>query len=250
MATFNTFVYNTGLNWLLDICIWASYIYYFYLSLRIYKQYRQWTELQYSDTEAVSLSWLRNFMYLIIAGEIFKFGWNIADILLGDLPFEQDWWWHLFTVGIICYVAINGYAQKQAQKIAFDTDTVKPIMERPVNDTDYALWKPKIEQLFVEEKIYLEPELSLQDLAQRLHTNSSVLSAAINQIFAKNFNDFVNEYRVEEFKKQIQLPENKHITLLGIAFDCGFNSKPTFNRAVKKFTGLSPKELWVQVQND
>ncbi|MEZ4905955.1 MAG: helix-turn-helix domain-containing protein [Spirosomataceae bacterium] len=83
----------------------------------------------------------------------------------------------------------------------------------------------------------------MADLAQKLKTNPSVLSAAINQNFGKNFNDFVNEYRIEEFKKQIQLPENKKLTLLAIAFDCGFNSKATFNQAFKKLTGQSPKEF-------
>jgi AraC-like DNA-binding protein len=105
------------------------------------------------------------------------------------------------------------------------------------------LWKGKIEQLMQNEKMFLNPELSLADLAKRLKTNVSVLSAAINQGFGKNFNDFVNEHRVLEFKQQAGLPENKHFTLLALAFECGFNSKATFNRAVKKATGLSPKEL-------
>ena len=95
----------------------------------------------------------------------------------------------------------------------------------------------------LQDKLYLEPELSLSDLAVKLKTNTSVLSAAINSNFGKNFNDFVNEYRVEEFKKQIKLPENQHYTLLAVAFDCGFNSKATFNRAFKKFTGQAPKAM-------
>ena len=103
--------------------------------------------------------------------------------------------------------------------------------------------KSKIENVMVREKLYLEPELSLSDLAQKLKTNTSVLSAAINSNFGKNFNDFVNEYRVEEFKKQIKLSQNQNYTLLAIAFDCGFNSKATFNRAFKKFTGQSPSRF-------
>jgi AraC-like DNA-binding protein len=80
-------------------------------------------------------------------------------------------------------------------------------------------------------------------LAQKLKTNTSVLSATINSNFGKNFNDFVNEYRVKEFKKQIKLPQNQNYTLLAVAFDCGFNSKATFNRAFKKFTGQSPSRF-------
>lgn len=250
VSSFNAFANKIGLNWVLDISIWVSYIVYFYLSLKIYKEYRSWSETQFSDTETISFTWLRNFIYLIIAGEAFKFCWNMADIVMGNLPYEQDWWWHLLTVGIICYVSIKGYTQRQAQKLVFSEMSTLPETEKKNIESDLDQWKPKIERLFEEEKLFLEPELSLTEVANKLKTNTSVLSAAINQLFGKNFNDFVNEYRVEEFKTSIKKPENQHLSLLGIALDCGFNSKPTFNRAVKKFTGLSPKELWVQVQND
>lgn len=240
------------LGWLESIAIWASYIYYFYQSLHIYKQYRVWAETQFSDTESISFIWVRNFIYLIIAGEVFKWCWFIADYII-DLPFEKDWWWHLLTIFIICYVGIKGYAQNQPKKLLFEAkhenivveinENTKQERSFPQSQTDYLEWKLKIERLFNEQKIYLQPELSLSDLALKLKTNTSILSAAINSNFGKNFNDFVNEFRVEEFKKQIKLPENQHYTLLAIAFDCGFNSKATFNRAFKKFTGQSPNKM-------
>lgn len=235
------------LNWLEDIVIWGSYAYYFYQSLKIYNEYRKWSETQFSDTETISFVWLRNFIYLIIAGEVFRLSWYVIDFLLNDLPFEQDWWWHLFTVCIICYVGISGYSQPQPHKISFSLSDIKISNEEKavkINiESDYSEWKTKIEKLMTDERVFLEPELSLNDLAIKLRTNTSILSAAINQNFNKNFNDFINEYRVEEFKRASQLPENKHLTLLAIAFDCGFNSKATFNRAIKKFTGKSPKEI-------
>jgi len=241
------------LGWLERISIWASYIYYFYHSLKIYREYRQWTLTQFSDTDTVSFEWLRNFIYLIIAGEIFRWIWHILSISF-QLDFNQDWWWHLFTVAIICYIGIRGYAQHQPKKLVFteqeSTKTPAALVSsyeadniNPLTIADYSEWKPKIERLFTEQKIYLEPELSLADLANKLKTNTSVLSAAINQNFGKNFNDFVNEYRVEEVKRQLKAPENAHLSLLGVAFDCGFNSKSTFNRAFKKLTGQSPKDF-------
>ncbi len=237
------------LGWVETLAIWTSYIFYFYQSLRIYREYRSWTETQFSDTETISFVWLRNFIYLIIAGEVFKFAWGLADKLLGDLPFEQDWWWHLFTVLIICYVGIKGYAQHQplhlvySSKNAMQEEIVKAAVITESKDNSFEELKIKIENSMLQEKLYLEPELSLSDLAQKLKTNTSVLSAAINSNFGKNFNDFVNEYRVEEFKKQIKLPQNQNYTLLAVAFDCGFNSKATFNRAFKKFTGQSPSRF-------
>jgi AraC-like DNA-binding protein len=215
---------------------WVSYIYYFVISLKILKQYGVWATTQFSEIDSISFNWLRNFIYLIIAGEIFKFGWNIADIIL-DLPFEKDFWWHLLTVFIICYVGLSGYAQSQPKKLLYNEQKENIANTKAENNpqTDYEAWKPKIEKLMKEDKIFLEPELSLNEMAQKLRTNQSVLSAAINQIFELNFNDFINKHRIEEFNYQLSQPENKNYTKLAVALDCGFNSKATFNRALKKF---------------
>jgi AraC-like DNA-binding protein len=92
------------------------------------------------------------------------------------------------------------------------------------------------------EKPYLEAELSLPDLARRLRMPVPLLSQVVNEGTGKNFNDFINAYRVAEFLRQAQEPANAHLSLLGIALNSGFNSKSTFNRAFKKVTGASPKE--------
>jgi AraC-like DNA-binding protein len=236
------------LSWLEKLALWISYAFYFFQSLKLYNHYRQWTLTQFSNTDSVSFEWLRNFVYLIIAGEVFKFLWQLADYII-DMPFEKDWWWHLLTVCIIVYVGISGYVQLQPKTLNFHN--VEDIIQEELFDANineeidikvptvvenlYLDWKPKIEKIMQEDRIFLEPELSLSEMALKLKTNSSVLSAAINKNFGKNFNDFINESRISEYKHQITLPANRHFTKLGIAFDCGFNSKATFNRALKKF---------------
>jgi len=102
--------------------------------------------------------------------------------------------------------------------------------------------------LLEEGKAYEDPELSLTQLAKALKTNPSILSKVINQGFGQNFNDFINDYRVAAVKQKLEAGEYKTQTLLGIAYDCGFNSKATFNRAFKKATGVTPKE-WVEKIN-
>jgi AraC-like DNA-binding protein len=225
------------LSWLETLALWAMYVYFFYLSLKIYKEYRNWAETQFSDTETISFGWIRNFIYLIITGEVFKTAWNLADYII-DMPFEKDWWWHLYTVAIICYVGIRGYTQAQPKFLHFTSNNLEVKPEPKVEESGQKVFNeliPKIESLFHKEKVFLEPELTLSELAIKLKTNTSLLSAAINQGFGKNFNDFVNEFRIREFEIQITNPENKNYTKLAIALDCGFNSKATFNRALKKF---------------
>ncbi|ADY52787.1 transcriptional regulator, AraC family [Pseudopedobacter saltans DSM 12145] len=101
-------------------------------------------------------------------------------------------------------------------------------------------------ELMLAERPYSNPELTLLDLAQQVHVHPNTLSQVINSIEQRNFFDYINAHRVEAFKQAILLPENQKFTLLSIAFDCGFNSKTSFNRNFKKVTGLSPSEYLKQ----
>lgn len=91
-------------------------------------------------------------------------------------------------------------------------------------------------------KPYLEKELTLYNLAEKLKVQPNYLSQVINSLEGKNFFDFINMYRVEAAKEKIRLGDYQNLTLLGIAFESGFNSKASFNRAFKKFTGQTPTE--------
>lgn len=92
-------------------------------------------------------------------------------------------------------------------------------------------------------KPYLEPDLNLKQFADDLHLPVHHLSQVINQQFNKNFYDYINSYRVAEIKSRLADNKYDHLTLLAIAFECGFNSKATFNNVFKKSTGRSPSEF-------
>ncbi len=232
-------------------------ILYFYWSYRLYRQYRSWSPTEFSDVEAVSFKWFHNFLVAFIASSLIGWSMTLLDLWL-KLDFWHDWWDELFNAGLIYYLCIAGYAQTQPRRLHFEpTGTVLgPIAEEKASDSALApsgktekladeelqSWKAQIERLMANERLYLEPELTLSDLARRLQTNASLLSAAVNRAFGKNFNDFVNEYRVEEVKRLLEDPKAKHLSLLGIGLECGFNSKSTFNRAFRKVTGVAPSE--------
>ncbi|MCK5281030.1 MAG: helix-turn-helix transcriptional regulator, partial [Cyclobacteriaceae bacterium] len=90
------------------------------------------------------------------------------------------------------------------------------------------------------EKPYLNNRLGLKDVAEYLNISVHHLSQVINEQLDKNFFDFVNDYRVTEVKSLLRDPKYKQFTLLAIAYDCGFNSKSSFNSVFKKITGLTP----------
>lgn len=91
-------------------------------------------------------------------------------------------------------------------------------------------------------RFYLDAELSLSSLAAALDIHPHELSRIINMALKKNFNDFINEYRIREITRKMQDPAYDRLTLLGIAFDSGFNSKTTFNRTFRQMTGKSAAE--------
>ena len=119
-----------------------------------------------------------------------------------------------------------------------------PVDKKPILDaTAAAALKTRLEQLIETSKPYLNPELTLRSLADQLETNANQLSWLLNDTIGKNFNSFVNQYRIEEFKKIAKDPRNDNFTIEGLAYNCGFNSKTVFNTYFKQQTGLTPSEF-------
>ncbi|MEF9477974.1 helix-turn-helix domain-containing protein [Chryseobacterium sp. 1B4] len=92
------------------------------------------------------------------------------------------------------------------------------------------------------QKPYLDSELNLIRLAEMLSVSTHHLSYVINTGFGKNFFQYVNEYRIDHAKKLLKEPDSK-LSILGIAYESGFNSKTSFNTTFKKVTGQTPSEF-------
>lgn len=101
----------------------------------------------------------------------------------------------------------------------------------------------RLKKAMDQEKMYLNSELTIQDVAEKLKTNKQYISEIINRSFHKNFYDYVNDYRIEEFKNLISLPGSDRMNILGLAYEAGFNAKATFNAVFKKKTGLTPSQF-------
>lgn len=92
------------------------------------------------------------------------------------------------------------------------------------------------------DKLYLNPELNLNKLAVQTGIGAKTISVVLNQHAHQSFNDFINEYRVEEVKARLMDAEFRHLTISGIALEAGFNSQATFQRVFKNITGHTPRE--------
>lgn len=102
-----------------------------------------------------------------------------------------------------------------------------------------------LDRLMSVEELYLDPGLNLSVLAKYIKVHPNKLSWLINEHKGQNFNEFINSYRLESFKKKALDPQNQKLTLLALAYDSGFNSKSVFNEFFKKSTGLSPR-AWLK----
>lgn len=255
-----------------------SLLIYLLLSLRYYLMYRAFIVQELSFADNLQFKWVRNFL---IACFLYFFSTVLLDILrlVGvNIGYQDTWWYYLLFAFIFYYIAISGYANSIEQKKNFELDFLRYQMpsliggivsnNEPVNEEEASyevlqtveankptestnsfinsVWKEKVAHAISVEKIYRNPELTLTDLANQLGTNPSLLSKIINRSFGKNFNDFVNEYRVLEVKENLANPNNAHLTIMSLAYDAGFNSKATFNRAFKKFIGDSPKSYQIK----
>lgn len=107
-----------------------------------------------------------------------------------------------------------------------------------------------LDQEMKRNKPYRNPNLKVAELASLIGTTSHSLSYLFNQYLEKNYYDYINEYRVEEFKALILKEEYAKYTLTALAELCGFSSRASFFRSFKKVTGITPNEYIKQVSGE
>lgn len=116
--------------------------------------------------------------------------------------------------------------------------TKKPLLDKRTAQA----YTDRVLNFLLTEKPYLNPSLSLRDLANQIEIHPNQLSWLLNDNLGKKFNEFINHYRVDHFKDLAKQPENSNITILGLAYESGFNSKTVFNTFFKKEMGITPAE--------
>jgi AraC-like DNA-binding protein len=243
-----------------------SLLIYLVLCIRYYRRYKQFILQEASFADAIMFRWVRNFIIAFFIYFLLNFIFHLIPLFGIDVDYVDGWWYYLLFALLFYYIAINGYSNSIEARLFFVLELLSykkrnlltaPLPQPPefAEDiayeevqpaareiTDLDAWKEKVLHAVVTKKAYANPELTLTDLARQLQTNSSLLSKVINTGFGQNFNDFINYYRVEEVKQKLQTEAAGQVTIMSIAYDAGFNSKATFNRAFKKFTGRNPKE--------
>lgn len=228
-----------------------SMLFYLGLSLKYYRQYRQAMVQEVSYADEIAFNWVKNFAITFGLILLLRVLFFILNPEWGQ--FGSKYWYYLCFSALLLYISITGYSNTVRTSLKLAVSRLpKPdsnhqatnARTEPEQDSaaDLVIWKSRITELFEVEEAYQNPSLTLTNVAEQLSVNRNTVSKAINGAFNMNFNDFVNQKRAEAVIEKLKKGEHTHSTLVGIAYDCGFNSKTTFNRAFKKFTGVTPKQ--------
>ncbi|MGD8779678.1 MAG: helix-turn-helix domain-containing protein [Ignavibacteria bacterium] len=204
----------------------------------------------FSNLDQINLIWFRNLLIaLLVIGiilttqhlfEFFYDGKTILDYLI------------FISIAIFIYfIGFLGLKQPQifSQGLNEDIQEIDKYKKSGLTDEAAANYTAQLLKIMEKEKPYLNPNLTLYELSKMLNISPHNLSEIINTRLNQNYYDFVNKYRVEEFKSNLLKEDLKNFKILVIAFESGFKSKSSFNSVFKKITGITPSEYKNRLQN-
>ncbi|HTI60100.1 ABC transporter permease [Mucilaginibacter sp.] len=236
--TYDTLVFQR-VNLVLLLMAFGSVVVYLYRCRMLIEGFYQQQKFNDGDRHRHELRWLHRLL------TVFGILWLLwlpclaADYFLYNyqLPVHLYYLLYLLLMPSLIWIAARAFLRQEPGVITATIPVLKPLL--PANLKQKAIWLKKTVK---ENCYYHDPELSLGSLAEKLDLSAHEVSRILNTVLKKSFNDFINEYRVQDAIRKMQDPAYDHITLLGIAYESGFNSQSSFNRIFKQVAGKSPAE--------
>ena len=226
-----------------DIPRWLSMTVYLLLTRQFLNQHQRADNVGHVGGLQPTLQWLRHFVNAFLVFQVLWFIHLVPYIipaLRGPLLDKFGWYPIYIPIAVMIYwLGLKGYLHSRNSPVGAipgkTNTTVIPAetVEKVIRSLTSAMQTGKL---------YLDPELTVEKVGRHLNLPPKTVSFVLNQHLQKSFNTFVNEYRIEAVKHQLINPANEHLTLTGIAFECGFNSQATFQRAFRQMTGVSPRK--------
>lgn len=252
-------IYYSVVARIIDYVAVVQGLFYFYYSIKYIRLYHIRIREDYSNIDRLTLNWLRYMVIIVFSISLLG---SIGDQLysfrlISDVYFD----FQFFIIGgslfLVSYYLLTEhelfYSNRPKRDILFQNKTEQNVVflneaksvdkDLPHLDMEYCRKVvSKLTWAMEKDKLYLNQDLSLNEVAEKIDIPRHHISVVLNKILDKTFFDYINKYRVEEVKKRLQDTSSKNLTLLAIAFDAGFNSKATFNRIFKKYENMTPLE--------
>ena len=227
-----------------DGAIYFLFLVYTIFTLWEIRKYQMKLKSSYSALEKINLSWLQ----FIVFG--FTIIWTISSIKFMLKLFSGTtipYWSEIFIIILFTYantIVFKGLRQPEIfHGIKFRYIATKAF----ISETTYEKYVNKLEQFMEHEKPFLNPAITINELAERAEISARTLSYIINKKYKMNFFDFINQYRIKESKRLLSDASKVQETILSVLYDAGFNSKSVFNRAFRKFEGITPSQFRKQI---
>lgn len=240
---FNT---REELDWfviLFGVTFLATFLAYGTFTIMLVNKYQSLKDEYYSHRNVnISMKWIR---ILVI---VFYSYYTLA-ILLGiinlyhPLKFQTSYILFPSYTFLIYFISFKGY--KQIKLFSNPSIEIKPeesYKKSGLKNEEKEKYAQVILDLMEKERPWLSPEVTVNDIFIRTKIPQHYITQVLNEVLKKNFYTLVNEYRTEEVKRLMGLPQYKNWTIVSIAYEAGFNSKSSFNTFFKKHTGVTPSE--------
>jgi AraC-like DNA-binding protein len=208
---------------------------YLSFGLKLIRRHQHNIQRYFSNLEKVDLHWLRYLILSTLFVFIITMGVIVLDLIFHFIDFKK-FESGAFVIASIFVLLLGFTGIRQTTIFSFN-----PASDIQVGKNEDQLYQ-RLMYLMKNKKPYLDPDISIEKLSNMLRVNENELSGLLNRRLHQNFFEFINLYRIETFKEQVLNPSNERYTIISIAFECGFNSKATFNRVFKNFTNLTPVE--------
>jgi putative ABC transport system permease protein len=241
--TYDTLAFER-LNPVLQVLAFISVVIYLYRCRKLIEGFYQRLKFNGGDRYRHEMQWLHK---LLTGFGLIWLLWIpfVVAAYFYRLGVQAYYPLYLLLISMITWMAARAFLRLEIGARSDTAPILKPLL--PTELKQKSIWLKKVVR---ETRYYQDPELSLSSLAEKLELTTHDLSRIINTVLKKSFNDFINEYRVTDVVQKMQDPAYDHITLLGIAFESGFNSQSTFNRIFKQMTGKSPLEYKTEQEKE
>jgi AraC-like DNA-binding protein len=215
--------------------IFLQFALYIAFSLDLVARHKKAATQHFSNPRQTSLAWVYTMLLFFTALMI----GTTLNGLLARTPLANHYLLTFSVIVLAMLVFVNRVIMRALRTpyfFAFEADE----KAAPPENKEIA---QRVLRLMEHEKPWLDPDLSLEQLAVAIGQKPKALSLVINETLGQNFFDFINHYRIEEAKRLLTNPVDKKTTVLEVLYQVGFNSKSSFNTLFKKYTGLTPTEF-------